>query len=297
MSKRKCASCGNPLSRDEGYWAEGYRRDVCQECYHDIVSTCQLCGDPDVMPSDVSDFILVKTELAFGACRPPGIYRIRSRPFLSIPTVGAGHLHAHDVVFIDKLPKSDALYEISGHICNTCAKHYAQCSCLVYGETLPSAFTRDGWTMEREHTRSVIMKNPDMLRDLECEKDGNRRWDEFRECFLLPRDLPTWNEWVLFRYRGVTVYKIDQEDRHGENWVTLRPEPRYRGCWRREPGVLICASGLPTWPKQREEPGRYSSPYDWARQHSIPALKRAIRQGILTQNGMVDGKGNVVECR
>jgi hypothetical protein len=59
-------------------------KDVCDSCYRDIVKDCQLCHRDDLMPSDVSAFILVKTELGRTDRRPPGIYRVARHPFLSI---------------------------------------------------------------------------------------------------------------------------------------------------------------------------------------------------------------------
>ena len=319
MSKRKCASCRSPLEHDEGYWAEGYKRDVCGECYYEIVKTCQLCGKDDVMPGNVSEFILCKAELT-KTCRPgrpPGIFRILRRPFLSIPIIGSESMDGNDVLFVDKLPRFDRHYDISGHICQDCAKPYHKKFSAIYGSK-PERYTRQGWNKqlwvtEREHTRSTILANPDMLRDLECDSVSvDRRtgkkiegawtgdWDEMRETYLLPGDLPAYHEWLLISYKGVKVYLTDREGIHGDGWLVLKPEPHYRRCAfggsHSEPAGLFTASSLPTY-KHKPDDGKYHSPYDGDREQSLPAIRKAIRLGLLKQEGTFDAKGKPILCR
>jgi hypothetical protein len=324
MSNRKCADCGNQLGQEEGYWAEGRKRDVCRECYDDIVSTCQLCRDSDVMPSAVSEFILCKAELTttcHGA-RPPGIFRILRRPFLMIPMIGRGSMDGNDVLFVDKLPKFDRHYDISGHICKKCAAPYTEKLTAVYGEKLPSKYGEHGrelWDKEREHTRSTILANPDMLRDLECDSfDFDRHtgkkiegacrhgWDEIENAYLLPDDLPTYHEWLLLDYKGVKVWKTSRDSVYGDGWLLLKPEPRYRryaygGSMNEESWVMFTASSLPTYKHCPDKPLRgqhYTpSPYNWDRQQSLPAIRKAIRLGLLKQNGCFDAKGKPLLCR
>lgn len=322
MSNRKCADCGCQLN-EQGYWAEGRRRDVCRDCYDDIVSTCTLCGNDDVMPSAVSEFILCKAELSTTCrcARPPGIFRILRRPFLSIPLIGSGSMDGADVLFVDKLPKFDRHYEISGHICKECAAPYAAKCLAVYGDKIPSRYGNDGktlWTLEREHTRSTILAHPDLLRDLECDSfdfdqrtrkkiEGARRrgWDEIEEAYLLPNDLPTYHEWLVLDYKGVKVFSTSGPgDRYGDGWLVLKPEPRYRNCHRMlndESWVRFHASGIPTYKHCPDKPIRGHhyppSPYDWAREHSLPAIRKAIRLGMLKQTGCFDAKGKPILCR
>lgn len=313
MSNRKCGSCGNQIGQDEGYWAEGYKRDVCNECFYDIVKTCQLCGKDDVMPSEVSHFILCKAELSqtCRVSRPPGIFRVIRYPFLTIPMIGGGSMDGNDVLFVDKLPKFDRNYEISGHICTACSKPYAEKCASVYG-VKPQRYTSKGWSKElwateREHTRSTILANPDMLRDLECdsykfdprtrkpiEHAWTDRWDELREAYLLPNDLPTFHEWVVLDYKGVKVYGTGDYENSGAGWLVLKPEPHYRRyayCGgHRDPGVLFCASSLPTF-KRHKDDGKYHDHYYWNKIQSIPAIKKAIALGLIRQDGTFDAKG------
>jgi hypothetical protein len=300
----KCFECGEHLTEEDSLGAEVTTKkgqpvwkDVCRSCYDEIVKTCQLCGNPDLMPSDVSRFILVKAELASTADRPPGIYQILSYPFLSIPMLGGGSIMAGDILFIDKLPKPDAHYDISGHICKDCAKPYAIKRKEVYGERkMTDYYKPESWQLQREHVRSTILSNPDMLRDIECDKESHTDWEDLQEKFCLPPELPTYHEWVLLNYGGVKIYKTHQSDKHGDSWLLLRPEPKFRnlafcgGGDRAKEGGLFCASSLPTFPQEPND-GKYHNPYDWARQHSLPAIRKAIKLGLITQKGTFDAKG------
>jgi len=306
MSNRKCNDCGTQLREDEGYWAEGRKKDVCSECYRDIVSDCTICGDEDVMPSDVSDYILCKAELSTTARRPPGIYLVIDRPFLSIPLVGTGSLHASDVLFIDKLPKRDDQYDISGHICKACSKPFARTYRAAYGGFHASGeyrrykhpkmsalrFSKAGWEFMRDYTRSVILANPDMLRDLECDSvdedaDGHHLsyanandWNEIKELYKLP-DLPTYYEWVAVNRKGVKVYHTIPGSWY---WMSLRPEPMFRNAAGRSKETFG-PSSLPTY----DSGGVYD--YCSTGQFCKPAIIKAIDQGILTQQGIfVNGK-------
>lgn len=299
--KTECDRCGCEMREDEGYWAEGHD-NVCSECYHAIVETCQLCGDDDVMPSGVSEFILVKNELARTATRLPGIYRIKRRPFLCIPMIGGGSLLGADVVFVDRLPKPDREYEISGHVCKKCAQSYAKRFRAIYGDVSDRTKQRGGKYFnpmcERERVRvaSVARRHPTMLRDL--EEDAAYTLAELRQRWDLPR-VKAWHDWLLLEHKGVKVYAIYPGDRYGDSWLSLRPEPRYRNDRCREPGVIFCASGLPTYPQWGYEANRdtYHNHYDYARQHSRPAIIAAIDRGLLTQTGVRNERGELVECR
>jgi hypothetical protein len=324
----KCYECGEKINESNSLGAEvkrGKWKDVCESCYRDIVRTCQLCGDGDVMPSDVSDFILCKAELTVTCCpaKPPGIFRVIRYPFLSIPLIGSGSMNGNYVLFVDKLPKYDRHYEISGHICKKCAAPYADKFTAIYGEN-PKRYTAKGWNkelwaIEREHTRSTILANPDMLRDLECDQyDRDRRtgaaikgawrrgWDKIQEFYLLPDDLPTYHEWLLLDYKGVKVYMTSRDGIHGDGWLLLKPEPRYRryaygGSMEDESWVMFTASSLPTYKHCPDKPlpGQYyaPSPYEWDREQSLPAIRKAIRLGLLKQNGVFDFKGKPLCCR
>ena len=299
----KCYDCGEKMTMDDSLGAEVATRkgkpvwkDVCHDCYYEIVKTCQICGSDDVMPSDVSRFILVKYELAGTADRPPGIYQILSYPFLSIPMVGSGSMGKHDVLFIDRLPKPDRHYEISGHICRGCAQPYSKMRRRIYGrKKMTSSWRLKTWQIQREHTRNVILANPDMLRDLECEKDDND-WKDLRNQFCLPPELPTYHDWLLLKYRGVKVFKTYQTDNAGDGWLVLKPEPKYRRlayCSGDDSaGVLFTASSLPTFPKMpKAKPGEYRSHLDWARQHSLTAIRKAIALGLITKQGTFNKRG------
>lgn len=229
MSKRKCASCGTEMEHEEGYWHENYKRDICSHCYSKETDTCQLCGNEDLMPSDVSCMILVKHELARTADKPPGIFMILRRPFLSIPLIGGGSMGSSDVLFVDKLPEWDRHYDISGHICVACAKPY-QKKCREAYKLSPKSlkewrYTKQLWWLEKAHTREVILRNRDMLRDLENDKDDGCYcmpcdWEDLKKQYDLPDDLPTFHEYLAFEHRGVKVYG---EDITG--WIALAPDP------------------------------------------------------------------------
>jgi hypothetical protein len=302
----KCYNCCDKITTDDSLGAEVATRkgkpvwkDVCRSCYEDIVQTCQVCGNDDLMPSDVSRFILVKQELGETAVRPPGIYEILYYPFLSIPMIGSGSMGAGDVLFIDHLPKPDRHYDISGHICNNCARTYARIRRAVYGrKKMTRSWNPKTWRLQREHVRSVILAHPDMLRDLECDKD-DCDWKDLQHLFCLPDDLPTYNEWLLLKYRGVKVFMTHETEQRGEGWLSLRPEPKYRcgGPIHDEPGVIFTATSLPTFPQwdydAPENKDVYHSPNDWAHQHALTAIRRAIKAGYITQKSTLDAKGNV----
>jgi hypothetical protein len=131
-----CKSCGNDVDYDDSLYLDG-TGDVCRDCYDDEVETCQICGDQDVVPKQVSEFILCKAELSTTADRPPGIYRVLSYPFLTCSMLGGGSMHYYDVLFIDKLPKAEEGYEISGKICKSCAKAYHDKQREAYGHRPP----------------------------------------------------------------------------------------------------------------------------------------------------------------
>lgn len=279
--KKKCYQCGTPTRPDDMLGAEctprGRWKDVCQECYHDIVCTCQVCGDTDVMPSDVSDFTLLKAELATTGTRPPGIYRIRSRPFMTSSMLGGGFIHGYDLVFVDRLPKPDHKCEISGHVCAKCAVNYAAKFQAAYGCEIEAlkAFDKASWEKERQHTRATILANPDMLRDLECTPDEWSRWADLKELYDLP-DMATYHEWLFLEHKGVRVFRCY---RGSSSWLALDPDPKYRD-GRYGHALIFDASSLPTWYRDCDE-HRYEHPVEDRR-----AVIAAIEQGILTQSGV-----------
>jgi hypothetical protein len=303
----KCYNCGTSITLDDSLGAEVVIRkgnpvwkDVCCECYDEIVHTCQICGADDVMPSAVSDFILVKWELGRTADRPPGVYQVVRRPFLSIPLVGGGSMDHGSVLFVDRLPKPDCAYDISGHICKECATPYRKLRQQAYGRKDMSAYWKPGiWRLQCEWTRVTILNFPDMLRDIECDKTQDwSDWHDLKKLFCLPDELPTYHECVVVNYRGVKVYSTSHYgDRYGDGWLVLRPEPRYRHGTRcdqvidlEKTGGLFNASSLPTFPKMPED-GQYHSFYDWEKQHSIPAIRKAIKRGLITNRGTFGTNG------
>lgn len=53
-------------------------------------------------------------------------------------------------------------------------------------------------------------------------------------------------------------------------------------------GICFCASSLPTYPDRPENEGSY---YYWGQIHSIPAIKAAIEQRLIRQDGTFDKNG------
>lgn len=286
----ECAECGCECTLEESLGAEtgkkGEWEDVCRECYGQIVSTCQLCGDEDVMPSDESEFVLFKAELA----DVPGIYRIMSRPFLLQPLIGSTSLFDSSVLFVARLPQCDEHYEISGHLCKKCARPYQQKYAEAYPQVrwmlkrygpemrgikcgtpaktrrakwrriINSPFSKVGYSIRNRHLRKVILANPDMLRDLECDRiaidaDGDdlpgaddSPWADLKQRLNLP-DLPTYHEWVFVEHRGVKVYSVCSKDSDGDSWMTWHPEPRFRN-YGHGPDVFSIGS-LPNYKKHK----------------------------------------------
>lgn len=317
----ECALCGREIDDNDSMYLDG-KGDVCVYCYDQEIDVCQICGE-DAQKPDVSEFILVKEELANQ--NPPGIYRIASYPFLSIPLIGSTTLWDHDVIFVDKLPKLDHEYEISGHICRTCALPFQQTFEREFAirdelrplmEQYPGVddelgrwmcvlrHDRPGFEIVHNHTRNVILRNPEMLKDLECDKvdrdnRGNclpyanaERWNDLQKKFKLPGHLPTFHANIALQYRGVKVYHTGclgyDRDWH---WMTLRPEPCFRSTGMNTK-LVFAPSGLPTW----KHPDCHEI-YSWFHENAAKrAIRKAIRLGILTQKG-VRKNGRLVYCR
>lgn len=311
----ECKCCGNEVDYEETYHLDG-TGDVCRECYDQEIETCQLCGDTDVQEKQISDFILCKAELSTTAKRPPGIYRVLSYPFMTSSMLGGGWIHGYDVLFIDKLPKADEHYEISGKICTNCAAPYEAKRKQAYGRRPLAKFRFDkkGWEAERAHTRATILANPDILRDLECDAD---EWGDLQELYDLP-ELPTYHEWVFLEHRGVKVYYAGYKS--SDSWMTLRPEPRFRTNGHGMDAFAI--SGLPNWKKHHDahetaaahslqrtfrnidkpprslaEHKRWLSPYDTDRAIAKAVTIEAIELGYITQQGIFDRRGKPLSCR
>jgi len=295
----ECGQCGCEVDLEESYSAKvgekGNWQDVCQDCYREIVETCQLCGEEDVMPSDVSEFILIKAEFSRTASRPPGIYRVLNYPFMSCGMLGGGHLCSYDILFIDKLPKFDEHYEISGHICKKCSHPYAETQRKVYGHRSLKKlreWDKKGWELQRAHTRATILANPDMLRDLECDPTDEdaaghhisyanaRDWHDLKELYDLPDGLPTYHEWVFVEHKGVKVYYAGYKS--ASSWMTLHPEPRFRTNGHGL-GAFAC-SDLPTY--ARHHLGREYDYYGARELAAKPAVIDAINLGAITQEGI-----------
>jgi hypothetical protein len=276
----ECQRCGQELDEGEGYWAEGWESDVCEECFLDTVVTCQLSGEEDVMPSDVSPFIVVKTEL----CTPPGIYRVLRRPFLLCAMVGGTSLMRHSVRFVAPLPRPDHTFEISGNICRKAAEPYRKLYRKIYGTKAwgQGAYGRHLDKIEHAHIRATILANPDMLRDLECDKDHYKFLD-LREDYDLPDGLPTYHEWLAVEHKGVKVFFSYRD--LWDSWFTLSPLPKHRYC-RGERRLTFAATCLPTWKSDGRD--RF---YRDHRSCSTKAIIAAIDAGLLTQEGCRDAAG------
>ena len=271
-----CQRCDCDLPEDENYWAEGYDEGVCSDCYRDIVVTCQLSGEDDVMPSDVSPYILVKAELARTCYRPPGIYRVLRRPFIFGSLLGGGSLTDYYVRFVAPLPKPDHHYEISGHICRKAAKPYHRIWREAYGLRGLKIFDHHQWQLERAHTRRTILANPEMLRDLECDKDRWGDWADLKRVYDLPDTLPTYHEWLALEHNGVRVFFSYRD--LWDSWFTLSPLPSMRYC---RGNLIFAASSLSTWTGDGQE-----SYYRNHKACSSAAIIAAIDAGILTQVGV-----------
>jgi hypothetical protein len=278
-----CAHCDSQFDRDGCYYLEDVG-DVCHDCYYKAVNTCQLCGNTDVLDKDLSNYILVKDELAGTADGLPGIYKILSRPFLSIPTVGGGSLYYNDVLFVDCLPRPDETFEISGHICKQCAWPYSRTYGAVYGQIRERRLrgyrrTHRLRAAEKRRVTEVFTRNPKRLRDLEaCE------WEieNLRERWLLPR-VPFYHERLFLEHAGVKVYRCYDFD---SDWLTLRPEPDYRHSGGTTRNVVFAPSGLPTF--DMEACMKLNPYYDKQQQAELDraAVRQAIDQGIITQTAI-----------
>lgn len=302
-----CEECGTELDEDDD---ETYGTDkhgtLCRECYDEYVETCQLCGNDDVYPANVSEFIVVKNELA-GRAMCPGIYLVLARPFIFGSMLGGGSIQESYVLFVDKLPKPDKHYEISGYICKGCAKPYTKTLREAYaGHTAkwldanrwgrPKKGRKNTWDLETERMRAVILANPDMLRDLECDtidedSEGNHlcyadasAWKELKERCKLPDGIPTYHELVFVEHKGVKIYYCSDwqaEDSTQTGWLTWHPEPRFRNNGHGKD--CFSASSLPQYIRRDEDTPSY---YDYEqKKRERAAVIAAIDAGMLTQQG------------
>lgn len=341
-----CDCCGGEVYDNDGYWHEAFKDDLCNECFYKETNHCQICGE-DAMPSHTSEFIVVKVELANTADRVPGIYRIMGRPFLSIPLVGSGSINEKEILFIDKLPKGDGHYDISGHICKECAEPYEKiyrqvykpipeivalikrerhfCGCrgdqAKWEAFLTSPFSHGtldliGWNIERHHTLNTIKANPDMLRDLECDKreieietigetpgwrkvGSDQIWkDLLKQYRWMPNDVSTYHEQLFLEHKGIKVYR--QSIQTGEYFCTtmaLRPEPAFREDRLNTP-LIFSACGLPlatrTWRRCHRTNSKY---WDYNKEKICRrAIIDAIDKGRLTAKGFLR-RGKLVVVR
>jgi len=276
----ECDHCGCEYDREnEGLSVQeenGSWVDVCSSCYGDHVKTCQLCRRDDLMPLDVSEFIVVKNELA-GSRQFPGIYRITHYPYLLCGMIGSDSLFENSVRFVNRLPRPDRTFEISGQVCKKCARNYER----QFKQAYPTkesrwGYSKEGWAALYARVRRVIFNYPETVQDLQCPQD-DYTWQELRDLFKLPnfksyRDLP-----LLVKRRGIKVYMMDAPSRCSA-WVKLSPEPR--DSWNRS---WIDATALPTWHK----PAHFNPHYDSYYPFVLAAVNAAIDKGILTRDGVV----------
>lgn len=270
--------------------------NLCEDCYLDETNECMICGER-FEDEDTSDFILAKAELSSTGKRPPGIYRVTSRPFMVQPMLGDGWLTPSRIRFVDKLPSPSSEYEISGHICNGCAEPYRLTHDKIYGGD-------DSWDRERQYTRDVILSNRDMLRDLECDSttegaDGKyltyssaKDWEDIQDTYQLP-DLPTYHEWIFIEHAGIKVFRTCQSYSSSDpGWLSLSPEPRFRSGAGRLFPETFAPSGLPTYESFDWNDSRY---YEGARR-AREAIVKSIDRGFLRQDGIFDASGTPIIC-
>ena len=277
-TKATCSSCGDDLTEDDGISGE------CYECYRESLTDCMLCEE-SVEEGEVSPYIVVKTEFAKTGDRLPGIYRIVSRPFMTSCLIGAGWLHGDDLLFIDRLPGPDDSYEISGHICNGCAKRrgYQRINSRAYGKAKGHKALS---SLERQRVMAVLKKHPEMLLDLDTDTidEDLQRW--------VPIDisLPSYRPLLFLEHKSVRIYWTHKG---WATWLTLRPEPSFRGKYT--PGLVFTATGLKTWEGIPLDPNRakdrwgsyYDTGYRYGHEHDFihaarAACIRAIDQGLIT---------------
>jgi hypothetical protein len=323
----ECSHCGCTLDEDDATWHDDIG-DVCRECFYDNVSTCQICGDEEVCDSQLSAYILVKAE--FSGDRPPGIFRVLRRPFMSIPLIGNGHLHTSDVAWVAPLPKPSHDYDSSGHICKACSKPYEAIWKRVY-QYAPRAksygpkvrwnkvkkpgqrhhgkthrhywWPHKHWLTERAHTRRHLLKHPAILRDFESPliinpDTGYKHTHLHNIESIYSIDLSrrrTWHDWTLFRYKGVSIYGCYSiHDKLG-SWLMLDPDPLKRclSYRNRNPYAVLVPYCLPTFPKESISESGYSYiKNDIAKK----AIIEAIDQGLLRQDGVYARDGSRIIC-
>lgn len=280
-----CWNCGERIDRDDSYVMETDSRkyvNACEECYRDSQTDCTLCMEA-VDGSEVSEFILVKAEFGVTGKRPPGIYKTYGGAFYVSPLIGAGWLTNYQVLFVDRLPRADDEWEISGHICAGCAKPYKTKCNEMYGPNLPKMFDPSRWEIEKTYTRNVIVANPDMLRDLECDADDSD-WTDIKKLYDLP-ELPTFHEWLFVEHKAVKVFRTSK---FSSSWLTLRPEPLFRNSHKQTP-LIFAPSGLPTY--------KSDGTYNYGRNDRLvmAAITAAIDVGVLTKDGVLKD-GQVIFC-
>lgn len=284
MRKVTCTQCGEKVDHEESVGEKGSY--LCESCYRESLTDCQLCEE-GVEETEVSRYILVKTEFAETGNRLPGIYRIRQRPFMTTGLIGSSWLHGNDILFINYLPKSDHTYEISGNICNGCAENhgYPELDRRNYG------LTEDRATLisrERRRVMEAIEERPEILIDLETDSlnEDLHRW------VPLPVFAPTFRERLFLAYKDVRIYWTCGR---WATWLSLRPEPSYRNTSCMPSGVIFAPSGLKTWepiplrPDRKKDPlghyydtgYRYGNEYDYI-EAAKGACIRAIDQGLIT---------------
>lgn len=282
--KETCTECGNESDFENGIGEnESFR---CYDCYRASLTDCMLCEE-GVEEDQVSPYIVVKTEFAETGGRLPGIYRIRQRPFMTSAMIGGGWIHGGDVLFIDRLPKADAFFEISGNICFGCAeKHgYPSADSRVYGRTKDTEILR---RKERRHVQGVVAEHPEMLRDLETDAVD----EDFQRWCPLPVFAPTYHELLFLDHHGVRVFWTGGRS---VTWLTIRPEPRFRNTSCFPGGIIFAPTGLKTWEPIKLDPNRskdrhgkyFDDGYRYGSEHDFieaarQACIRAIDKGLIT---------------
>lgn len=283
----ECSECGNEVDPEETYGTDD--TPICYDCYRDSLTDCQICEE-GVEEEEVSEFIVVKTEFSETGNRLPGIYRIKSRPFMTCSIIGSGWLHGGDILFIDRLPRRDSKFKISGNICCRCADPYKPIDSRIYGASKRWDVLR---RRERRRVVAVVAAHPEMLLDLETDTADA---DLHRWC-PIPVFAPTYRPRLFLEHRGVKIYW------NGEwaNWLSLRPEPSKRNATYRMARTVFSPRGLKTWEPIKLEPDRmkdqwgkyYDSGYRYGHEYDFvdaakAACRRAIDLGLVTQTTAPD---------
>lgn len=283
----ECESCHADLDTEE---IENPHEDedgdvICDNCYRDSLVDCQICEDGHEA-NDMSQFILVKAELAETGNRIPGVYTRTDRTTMMHCMLGSTELLGGNILFIEQLPWRDDVIEISGEICKQCAEKrcYNVLKNAAYGlETNGQKLAE----LEKKRVLEVVTQSPEILQDLDTDTLDEKilRWCD------LPSDKPTYWPLIFLDYKGVKIYSTIKNN---STWLTIRPEPSFRGKYT--PGLVFTATGLSTWEPIKLDPNRTKDPggnyYDTGYRYGHEsdqmeacreACRKAIDLGLITQ--------------